>query len=385
MGTGSRRESLPSRNVRFLELLPDSTQAGGVDVEPVQRVGPQLERGVAGVGHDPPVVETDGGDVVGQQLEAPLDHAGGQRALPRSRLTRQKHRSRAVGDGAGVDREHAPLLQDRAEDRAVDEQADLLLITLRVRCDGHLPAITRQERGDVGHHQPEAPRRNLVEHALDDGVVQRVDHHPPPDHDVRWPCSLRKLGQLDLRRHRDAEHLVGEIRPRHGRRLLSPPHAIPPRVRAVRVSRRLRGFGRLSRADQLLIIESTMWLARARLAVLLLPFRYVARHMGEAQGFTTADPMLPGGHRRLATRVGWAVGVSSRRTPWKTPCLVEAIAAQRMLTRRHLPSVLHLGLTKEGGTMTAHAWLQCGELMLTGGGPVPEYTPVASFVNRAGV
>jgi hypothetical protein len=151
----------------------------------------------------------------------------------------------------------------------------------------------------------------------------------------------------------------------------------------VKAGRRLRRFGSLSRADQSLLVESTLWLAVARLAVLVLPFRRLAPHMGEAMSYAPAHPALPTGQRRLAARVGWAVAASSRFAPWKTPCLVEAIAAQRMLARRHVPTALHLGLTKEGEKLAAHAWLQCGELTLTGGGPVPEYTPLASFVNGA--
>lgn len=149
------------------------------------------------------------------------------------------------------------------------------------------------------------------------------------------------------------------------------------------VGGRARGFRSLSRADRWLVVESVLWLGVGRLAVVLLPFRRLAPHLGEALAYTPEHPAVPVSVERRATRVGWAVRTASRVTPWSTPCLVEAIAAQRMLVRRRLPTTLHLGLTKDGAVMTAHAWLMCGHLTLTGGGPVPQYTPLASFVTPA--
>jgi hypothetical protein len=55
------------------------------------------------------------------------------------------------------------------------------------------------------------------------------------------------------------------------------------------------------------------------------------------------------------------------------------MAAQWMLRRRGLPGVLHLGVQKEGDTMTAHAWTSCRDEYVVGGAGAERFTPLAAF------
>ena len=139
---------------------------------------------------------------------------------------------------------------------------------------------------------------------------------------------------------------------------------------------RLGRLRRLPRSDRALLAEATLWLAAARAAVLVMPFKRLAPHLGEAMTETSIEELPAEG---WPDRIGWAVRIASKATPWKTPCLAEAIAAQRMLRRRRIPSTLYLGLAKDGAVMTAHAWLRCGDATLTGEAPRDQFTPVASF------
>lgn len=147
-------------------------------------------------------------------------------------------------------------------------------------------------------------------------------------------------------------------------------------VSVVPARSRLGRLRRLPPSDRALLAEATLRLAAARAAVLFMPFKRLAPRLGEPMTETSTDALPAEG---WPDRIGWAIRVASRATPWKTPCLAEAIAAQRMLQRRQIPSTLYLGLTKDGAVMKAHAWLRCGDATVTGESPRDQFTPVASF------
>jgi len=130
---------------------------------------------------------------------------------------------------------------------------------------------------------------------------------------------------------------------------------------------------RLASRDGALAAEAVVFLALARFAVLVLPFRRIAPRLGVHRGETPAAVDLSPASRR----VGWAIGTASRRTPWRSKCLEQAIAAKAMLRVRGIESTLYLGVTRE--PFMAHAWLRVGELHVTGGQDVSRYAVVASF------
>ena len=67
-------------------------------------------------------------------------------------------------------------------------------------------------------------------------------------------------------------------------------------------------------------------------------------------------------------RLSWAISVAAARVPWRSDCLIQAMAAVRWLRRHHLLADFHLGVAKdEQGGLKAHAWLCYGDLTVTGG------------------
>ncbi len=150
-----------------------------------------------------------------------------------------------------------------------------------------------------------------------------------------------------------------------------------PRFRA------LKSFLGISWADRLLLAEAALCLAVARLAILLLPFRWLAPRFGATM--SESPPEEPGIGGGLAWRLSWAVRIASRYAPWQTRCLVRAMAAKMMLRRRGLASTLYLGLAKDGdGQLVAHAWLRCGGRTLTGGRVGRRYQVIAKFAEGGG-
>jgi hypothetical protein len=68
-------------------------------------------------------------------------------------------------------------------------------------------------------------------------------------------------------------------------------------------------------------------------------------------------------------RLSWAVAAVARHVPWRADCLIQAMAANRWLRRYGIMPDFFVGVDKEaGGALLAHAWLMCGDRLLTGPG-----------------
>jgi hypothetical protein len=145
---------------------------------------------------------------------------------------------------------------------------------------------------------------------------------------------------------------------------------------------RVSKFLNLTRGTRILLIEATFWLIAAQATLRILPFRSIAPYLGEYMARTPYETgALP---EDLIGNISWALATASRHLPWECKCLAQAMAGKAMLTRRGVPSTLYLGLAKdEEGAMHAHAWLRCGDEILTGQYNLAAYKVVASFAEEA--
>jgi len=67
----------------------------------------------------------------------------------------------------------------------------------------------------------------------------------------------------------------------------------------------------------------------------------------------------------------------SHRTPWKSTCLVKALAARWMLQKRGIGHVLHFGVAqKPDKTFEAHAWLSVNGEVILGGGNLEKFKEI---------
>jgi len=130
--------------------------------------------------------------------------------------------------------------------------------------------------------------------------------------------------------------------------------------------------------DQLLYLETTFWLGVSRLAILILPFRWIAPFLG--QHMASSDENDKDGDRKTEVSVSRAILTMSRHLPWESKCLVQAISGKMMLRRRQIPSTLYLGVAKkEDGDLNAHAWLRAGDIIILGGGGLERFAVVSTF------
>ncbi len=139
----------------------------------------------------------------------------------------------------------------------------------------------------------------------------------------------------------------------------------------------IRTFIAMPGRDKLLLGEAMVALTAASLVIAMFPFRIVVRL---AQG-PAAHASIPAQARPLLhNRVRWAILVCARRLPWRAMCFPQGLAAQWMLRRRGIPSVLHYGAARNAeGELIAHVWVCDGEIAVIGGEAAAGVALLAKF------
>lgn len=142
----------------------------------------------------------------------------------------------------------------------------------------------------------------------------------------------------------------------------------------------LRKFIARSWLDRRLIIAAFLWLGAMRAAILVFPFRRIVTIFGLTEGSVSAGTDPPCDERAAA--IGWAVRAAAARTPWESTCLVQALAGMAMLQVRGILGTLYLGVAHNAvgsERLAAHAWLSCGNAVLTGDTAREQYAVISSF------
>lgn len=135
----------------------------------------------------------------------------------------------------------------------------------------------------------------------------------------------------------------------------------------------LRKFLALSDRDRRLIVSAVFLLGAIRLGLWLLPFQTLNRLV---QKISQVNTDLQEVNLANVDRVAWAVSVASRYIPGAL-CLAQALATQVLLGRRGYQTDLRIGVARgKKGQLRAHAWVESGGKIVTGGLGNCLYTPV---------
>ena len=115
-------------------------------------------------------------------------------------------------------------------------------------------------------------------------------------------------------------------------------------------------------------------LARARLVLMRLTTGRIARLNGESARSGRSDQAAGPGDRLLVNTVADIVPRIAPWLPWRSDCLVQALAAQHWLARYGIATQIVIGADKpKHAGFEAHAWLRYGEQVITGGA-ISRYT-----------
>jgi hypothetical protein len=132
---------------------------------------------------------------------------------------------------------------------------------------------------------------------------------------------------------------------------------------------------RLEPAERKLLAEAVAVLAVMSFMIALFPFRRVAAIARVPDG--TAPDAAEQLRRIRAVR--WAVAASARRVPWRAKCIEQGFAAQWMLRRRAISSVLHYGVARRDDALVAHVWVRAGAIDVIGCEKCSDFAEVAQF------
>jgi Transglutaminase-like superfamily len=135
---------------------------------------------------------------------------------------------------------------------------------------------------------------------------------------------------------------------------------------------------KLKTMRRLYLREAAAMLVLARLAVRFVPSERV---------FAWANRPPRRIHRFAVEEVewiSWAVERLGRRHWMNALCLPRALAAHAMLRRRGIVSRLCLGVARENGDLSAHAWVEVGKNKVVGGAEAERFTRLAEFGGGCG-
>jgi hypothetical protein len=127
--------------------------------------------------------------------------------------------------------------------------------------------------------------------------------------------------------------------------------------------------------------EALFLLCISRLAVATFPFAMLMRWFGVValQNSQDLEEQLNPSQTRIALGVQYSIARWVHLLPVEMGCLPQAMAGSAMLRRRKLPARISLGVPKGGG-LPAHAWLEAGNIPITGTAISDTYAPIARFV-----
>ena len=147
---------------------------------------------------------------------------------------------------------------------------------------------------------------------------------------------------------------------------------------------RLLRFRRLTPARRLLAVEAVLALLLAKLLTRAVPARHWLRLLrtGAAPRCVAGPADSGSSDSRVPAEIGAVVAKVVRHMPFRAKCLPQAVAAQWMLRRRRVPSILVFGVRRgveRDGELDFHAWLTVGGDCIVGGAEVDAYSPFPPF------
>ncbi|OKP74636.1 stage V sporulation protein S [Paenibacillus helianthi] len=141
--------------------------------------------------------------------------------------------------------------------------------------------------------------------------------------------------------------------------------------------RRIRLLLTVDKAALALLPEALWRLFLVRIQ-LLFPFAKTASQLG-IQSLETPVVSKESDIARIQ-HITKAIRIMSRYTPWKSTCMVRAVAGLQMLEKRGIESTLYMGVAKDKqGQMIAHAWLRSGSYYVSGDDVMKGFVVVKKF------
>ena len=142
---------------------------------------------------------------------------------------------------------------------------------------------------------------------------------------------------------------------------------------------RLRKFFALTGAKRLLLLRAFALLWTLRLALWLMPYRFVKKRVAQASRRRGTDTRLS------PDDIAWCVDTAGRLVVGDGNCLVHAMTAQVLFGRRGIEHTLRIGVVKDRrGKLEAHAWIEHGDRIIIGGVGAERFKSILVVKGEAG-
>ncbi|MEP4147161.1 MAG: lasso peptide biosynthesis B2 protein [Halioglobus sp.] len=147
---------------------------------------------------------------------------------------------------------------------------------------------------------------------------------------------------------------------------------------------RLQKFIVLSPRQKLLFFRAWRLLAVYQLTLVCRPLKRITQALSHSNGVQPSSPESSD-QQAVAAELGRLVAYAAVATPWPSRCLVQVLVVQRLMAEQHIPGQILIGVSPSAGgneheeTFGAHAWLQCGDLIVSGESGSEQYQVISSY------
>jgi len=131
---------------------------------------------------------------------------------------------------------------------------------------------------------------------------------------------------------------------------------------------------RLPPQERRLLAQAWLLLMATDLALRVLPFATIlnyCRRQDVPRDTSSPDLLTP------VSRLAWLVEAAGRYCPAGTSCLKEALVLSRLLAQQGTPTTLRIGVGRQAGAFSAHAWLEQDGRIILGGSNRDAYAPLS--------
>ena len=129
----------------------------------------------------------------------------------------------------------------------------------------------------------------------------------------------------------------------------------------------VRRLARLGLADWAMLVRAARALIVAQLAYGRRPVQELIRDLRARSDVRAASPRPTGHQERRIERLRWALAALERRMPFRSDCVFQVLAAERISLAWGLAPKFFLGVEPGPEGFSAHVWLEVGGLRITGG------------------
>jgi len=137
-------------------------------------------------------------------------------------------------------------------------------------------------------------------------------------------------------------------------------------------------FIRLTGVERSLFIQGCLISFKHLVITTLFPMRWYTNKLGlkgKETSFSINENDLV-----LVRRIEKAMRRVQKYFPIKVKCFPAALTAKTLLKKNNIQSTIYLGVKKSSNDkMIAHAWLRCGNIIVTGKEEMNNFTPLIYF------